>query len=251
MVTGAAGGIGRATVLRLAAEGARVACVDLDGAEDVARAVRAQGGDAMAFPADVTSFAAMEALGSAVREHWGRIDMAFANAGVPGAGSVLTVTEQHWASVLAVNLTGVMLTMRAVAPAMIAQAGGSIVATASVAAFQAFESAAAYAASKGGVIALVRQAAADLGRHGIRVNAIAPGMVPTGFLDETIALRGGAAGIAGASRDDIVARTAQSALLGRVGTPDEIASLVVFLASDESRWITGQTLTIDGGASAR
>lgn len=251
VVTGAAGGIGRGTALRLAAEGARVACVDREGAEAVVAEIGAAGGTSAGFVTDVTSLAAMEAMGAEVADRWGGIDFAFANAGLPGAGSVLTVTEDHWHKVIAVNLTGVLFTMRAVAPAMIARGGGSILATASVAAFVAYEDAAAYAASKGGVIALARQAAVDLGRHGIRVNTIAPGMVPTNFLDTTIALRGGAGGIANASRETIIERTAQSAMLGRVGTPDDIASLVVFLASDESRWITGQTITIDGGASAR
>lgn len=251
VVTGASGGIGRATVLRLAAERAAVACVDLYGAEDLVAEIRAAGGDAAAFPADVTSMADMEDMGRAVAARWGRIDFAFANAGIPGAGSVLTITEDHWNKVIAVNLTGVMLTMRAVAPTMIAQKSGSILATASVAAFVAYADAAAYAASKGGVIALARQAATDLGPHGIRVNAIAPGMVPTSFLDTTLAMRGSAGGIANASRDTVIERTAEASMLGRVGAPDEIAALVVFFASDESRWITGQVTTIDGGASAR
>lgn len=251
VVTGVAGGIGRRTALRLAEEGAAVACIDLHGATGVVNEISAAGGQAEAFDVDVTSLAGMEDAARAVKARWGRIDFAFANAGVPSAGSVLTTSEEHWAKVIGVNLTGVWLTMRAVAPAMIEQGSGSIVATSSVAAFIAFEGAAAYAASKGGVLALARQAAADLGPHGIRVNAIAPGMVPTSFLDQTIAMRGGAGGVADSSRANVIARTAQAGLLGRVGTPDEIASLVVFLASDDSRWITGQTVTIDGGLSAR
>lgn len=251
LVTGAAGGIGRTTAIRLAAEGASVACADLGNAQAVADEIRAQGGVAEAFDVDVTSLGATDELAARMKSLWGRIDFAFANAGVPSAGSVVNMSEEHWAKVIGVNLTGVWLTMRAVAPTMIEQKSGSIVATGSVAAFMAFQGAAAYAASKGGVIALARQAAADLGPHGIRVNSIAPGMVPTGFLDQTIAMRGGAGGVADSSRDNVIARTAQAGLLGRVGTPDEIASLIVFLAGDESRWITGQTITIDGGLSAR
>lgn len=251
VVTGAGSGIGRATALRLAAEGAAVCCVDLTAPGEVVAGIEAAGGSALAIAADVTSKATMTEMAARALERFGRIDCAYANAGIPGAGSVVSASEEHWTKVIAVNLTGVYLTMQAVAPAMIGQKSGSIIAQTSVAAFMAFEDAAPYAASKGGVMALARQAAADLGKHNIRVNAIAPGMVPTGFLDTTIALRGGAAGIENAGRDAIIARTAQAGLLGRVGTPDEIASLVVFLAGDESQWITGQTFVIDGGLSAR
>ncbi|MER2535145.1 MAG: SDR family oxidoreductase [Rhizobiaceae bacterium] len=251
IVTGASGGIGRATALRLAEEGASVGCVDLAAPTSVEKEIAAAGGAALAIAADVTKKATMDAMAEAVVRRFGRIDAVHANAGIPGAGSVITATEEHWSKVIAVNLTGIYLTMQAVAPIMVEQKSGSIIAMTSVAAFMAFEDAAPYAASKGGVMALARQAAADLGKHDIRVNAIAPGMVPTGFLDATIALRGGAAGVENATRDTVIARTAQAGLLGRVGTPDEIASVVVFLASDESRWITGQTFTIDGGLSAR
>jgi NAD(P)-dependent dehydrogenase (short-subunit alcohol dehydrogenase family) len=251
IVTGAAAGIGRATASRLAAEGARVACVDVEAPASLAEEIEQAGGQAAAIAADVTSRDAMQAMAAKTLDKWGRIDCAYANAGIPGAGSVVSATEEHWAKVIAVNLTGVWLTMQAVAPTMIRQKSGSIIVQTSVAAFMAFEEAAAYAASKGGVMALARQAAVDLGKHNIRVNAIAPGMVPTGFLDTTIALRGGAAGIENASRDTIVAKVAQAGMLGRVGTPDEIASLVVFLAGDESQWITGQTIVVDGGLSAR
>lgn len=251
VVTGAGSGIGRATAIRLAEEGARVVCVDLRPADDVAREIAAAGGEALSIAADVESLEAMDAMARTVLDRWGRIDCAYANAGVPGTGSVTTVDPDHWHKVIAINLTGVWLTMRAVAPAMMEQKSGSIIAQTSVAAFMAFEGAAPYAASKGAVMALARQAAADLGPYGIRVNSVAPGMVPTTFLDNTIAMRGGAAGVEGASRDKIIERVGQQGLLGRVGTPDEIASLVVFLASDESRWITGQTIVIDGGLSAR
>lgn len=251
IVTGAGAGIGRATAQRLAGEGASVCCVDLHAPDDLMSEIANAGGQAMAVAANVTSASELAAMAQAVLDRFGRIDCLHANAGIPGAGSVVTASEEHWSNVIAVNLTGVFLSMQAVAPAMIAQGAGSIIAQASVAAFMAFEDAAPYAASKGGVIALARQAAADLGKYGIRVNAVAPGMVPTGFLDATITLRGGAAGIENAGRDSVIARVAQAGLLGRVGTPDEIASLIVFLAGDESRWITGQTFVIDGGLSAR
>ena len=251
VVTGAGSGIGRASAIRLAREGAKVACIDLKPPADVVAEIGKAGGEALAIEADVTSRDAMQAMARTVLDAWGRIDCAYANAGIPGAGSVVTATAEHWDKVIAVNLTGVWLTMQAVAPAMIERKAGSIIVQTSVAAFMAFEDAAPYAASKGGVMALGRQAAADLGKHNIRVNAIAPGMVPTGFLDNTIALRGGAAGVENATRDTIVARVAQAGMLGRVGVPEEVASLVVFLAGDESQWITGQTMVIDGGLSAR
>lgn len=251
LVTGAASGIGQATAIRLAEEGARVACADMRLPQQTVDRIEAAGGTAMACEVDVTDAEGLTRMAAAVEQAWGRIDGLHANAGIPGAGSVVTASLDHWTQVLAVNLTGVFLTMKAVAPVMIRQQSGSIVVQASVAAFMGFEDAAPYAASKGGAIALARQAAVDLGVHNIRVNALAPGMVPTAFLDTTIQLRGGAAGQSGVSRDQIIAATAQRGLLKRVGGVEEIAALVAFLISDESAWITGTTITADGGLSAR
>lgn len=251
LVTGAANGIGRAVAVRLANEGARVACADLTAPGETVALIEGQGGTALGYELDVTDAAALERAVADIDAAWGRIDGLHANAGIPGAGSVVTATEEHWARVLEVNLTGVFLTMKAVAPVMIRQKSGSIVVQSSVAAFMGFEDAAPYAASKGGSMALARQAAVDLGPHNIRVNALAPGMVPTGFLDQTIELRGGAAGVSGASREQIIEATAQRGLLKRVGEVEDIAALVAFLLSDDSRWITGTTMTADGGLSAR
>jgi len=147
VVTGAGSGIGRATALRLAAEGAAVCCVDLTAPGEVVAGIEAAGGSALAIAADVTSKATMTEMAARALERFGRIDCAYANAGIPGAGSVVSASEEHWTKVIAVNLTGVYLTMQAVAPAMIGQKSGSIIAQTSVAAFMAFEDAAPYAAS--------------------------------------------------------------------------------------------------------
>jgi NAD(P)-dependent dehydrogenase (short-subunit alcohol dehydrogenase family) len=251
LITGARSGIGRATAIRFAAEGARVACVDVADPGDTVAEIRKEGGEAEGFAADVTSRTALEAVVVSVLGSWARIDAVYANAGIAGAGTAHELDEDHWHHVINVNLTGIWLTMRAVLPAMMEQRSGSIIVQGSVAALVGFEAAAPYAASKGGVIALARQAAVDYGEYGIRVNVIAPGMVPTQLLDDTIALRGGAAGVVGATRDAITARVADMTLLKRTGEPGEVADLALFLASDESRWITGATVVIDGGLTVR
>jgi NAD(P)-dependent dehydrogenase (short-subunit alcohol dehydrogenase family) len=251
MITGAGSGIGRAAAIRFAAEGARVACVDVTDPADTVDEIRRHGGEAEKFAADVTSRTDLETTVASVLRDWGRIDGLYANAGIAGAGTAHELDEEHWHHVLDVNLTGIWLTMRAVLPAMMQQKSGSIIAQSSVAALVGFEAAAPYAASKGGVIALARQAAVDYGEYGIRVNVIAPGMVPTQLLDDTIALRGGAAGVVGATRDTITARVADMTLLKRTGVPAEVADLALFLVSDESRWITGATMVIDGGLTVR
>ena len=191
-VTGARTGIGQAIALRLAEEGAAVVCVSRDSPQAVADEIVRSGGRALAVSCDVTVQENLdEAVGMAISA-WQRVDVCVANAGIPGTGTVETVSPEHWARVLDVNLTGVWRTMRAVLPIMVKQGVGSIITQASASALVGFENGAAYAAAKGGVLALTRQAAIDYGPAGIRVNAIVPGVVHTALLDETIALRGGA-----------------------------------------------------------
>lgn len=251
LLTGTSGGIGRRAAMAFAEAGAAVACLDLAGSPKAVAEVRAAGGQAIDLSADITSEESMADAVARTNAELGPIDVLWANAGIPGVGSVTGVTREHWDRVIAIDLTGAWITMRAVLPGMVERRQGSIIATASVSAFLGFEDSAPYTAAKGAVVALVRSAAVDYGRYGIRVNAVAPGMVPTQLLDDTIAMRGGAAGKVGASRDEITAQVAASNPLGRVGTPDDIAQLGVYLASDASSWVTGQTIVIDGGMSIR
>lgn len=249
LVTGAGSGIGRAAALRFAAEGAAVVCADLDG--DGAEATAAEAGrGAVALRTDVTSQADTERAAATAMERFGAVDVLYANAGIAGVGSAMDCDPAVWDRVVAVNLTGVWLSMRAVLPHMVRAGGGSIVNQASVGGLVGVPGIAPYAAAKGGVIALTRQAAVEHGPQGVRVNAIAPGTVPTPLVTATYQAR---AGISGAQGEDVerqLARTRTRYPIGRLGEVDDIANLALFLASDESSWITGGVYVIDGGMTA-
>jgi NAD(P)-dependent dehydrogenase (short-subunit alcohol dehydrogenase family) len=241
VVTGAASGIGRATARALAAEGARVGIADVDeaGGERVAAGIREAGGEAFFRRTDVCSLADLEAvLGEAADRH-GRLDVLVNNAAVSIAGSAGEMAEEDWARVVDVNLSGVWRGMRAAIPRMLAQGGGSIVNLSSVQARVGFVGWAGYAASKGGIDALTRQAAVEYAPRGIRVNAIVPGTIATEMNE----------GIMRASPDPeaVVAGWIAMHPMGRVGQPEEVAAAIVFLASDEASFITGELLRVDGG----
>jgi NAD(P)-dependent dehydrogenase (short-subunit alcohol dehydrogenase family) len=250
LVTGAGSGLGAGIARRLAAAGAAVVCVDLDAdaATSVASAIDEQGGAAEAVQGDVTNAAAMEEIARRAHREHGRIEIAVANAGIEGPGTVLSTSPEAWERVLAVNLTGVWLTARSVLPMMVEQGGGSIVATASLAGLVGIPNIASYAAAKGGVIALVRQMAADFASSGIRVNAICPGTVPTPLVHRSYASSGGVG--TGDSVEERLRTAAARYPLGRVGTVEDIAEAVLYLASDRSGWVTGIALPVDGGLSA-
>jgi NAD(P)-dependent dehydrogenase (short-subunit alcohol dehydrogenase family) len=248
LVTGAASGIGRTTALLLAREGARVACVDRT-ADGPAEEIRAAGGEAIAIIADVTSEEDMERKAAATLAEFGRIDVLHANAGVGGSGSAHEVSRADWQRVIDVNLTGVWLTAKAVLPAMLRQGSGSIVNTASVGGMIGIPGLAAYAAAKAGVIGLTRQMAADYAGRGIRVNAICPGTTWTPLVEATYA-GGGGAGAGTATLEEARARSVARYPLGRLGTTEEVAAYVLFLASDETAWTTGAVFVVDGGFTA-
>jgi NAD(P)-dependent dehydrogenase (short-subunit alcohol dehydrogenase family) len=247
IVTGAGSGIGAATAARFAEEGATVVCVDLNGdaAEKVAAAITGLGGRALAAAADVTSSPDLEGVTAATLSRFGNIDVCFANAGIAGPGSAADVDDATWAAVIDVNLTGVWRTARAVLPAMLERGRGSIINQASAGGIVGVPGVAAYAAAKGGVIALTRQMAVDYGPRGIRVNAIAPGTVPTPLLRASNA--GGGGLMTSAEDPDGIARRFP---LGRLGTPEDIASAAAYLACDDSAWVTGTVLVVDGGLTA-
>jgi NAD(P)-dependent dehydrogenase (short-subunit alcohol dehydrogenase family) len=249
IITGAGAGLGRAAACRFAAEQATVLCVDRDAstAEETAALIGEAGGQATALAADVTSPPAMEEMASVAVDRMAGIDVLYANAGIGGAGTVDGTDVDEWRRVLDVNLTGAWLSARAVVPVMRQQASGSIVLQASIAALVGIPAAAPYSAAKGGVLALARQMAVDLGSYGIRVNSICPGTVPTGLVAEMARHHSRAESH---EATEGLRRLGGKQPLGRLGTPEEIANIAVFLAADEASFVTGSTVVVDGGATA-
>jgi NAD(P)-dependent dehydrogenase (short-subunit alcohol dehydrogenase family) len=245
LVTGGGSGIGRATCIRFAEEGARVAIADVDAAqaEETARLVVAGTGRtdcSLVVPMDVTDADSCEAAVARVIERWGAIDVLVNNAGIAGVGTVEETSLDLWERVMAVNVRGVFLVARAVLPTMVADGRGSIINMSSTIAEIGLARRASYAASKGAVLALTRQMQADYAQHGIRVNALLPGTIHTPFVDRYLA----------ESYDDPVAGLAalrQRQLTGDLGKPEDVAAAALFLASDESRFVLGSGLFVDGG----
>jgi NAD(P)-dependent dehydrogenase (short-subunit alcohol dehydrogenase family) len=241
VVTGAASGIGRATARALAAEGAMVGIADVDeaGGERVAAGIREAGGKAFFRRADVRSLADLEAVVAEAADRGGRLDVLVNNAAVSVAGSAGEMSEEDWAEVVDVNLTGVWRGMRAAIPRMLAQGGGSIVNLSSVQARVGLLGWAGYAASKGGIDALTRQAAVEYAPMGIRVNAIVPGTIATEMNERIMA--------DSPDPDAVMAGWLAMHPMGRIGQPQEVAAAIVFLASDDASFVTGELLRVDGG----
>jgi 3alpha(or 20beta)-hydroxysteroid dehydrogenase len=247
VVTGAAGGIGRATAARFAAEGAAVVLVDVSaaGLEASVAAVKAAGAEALAVEADVTRAADVRRYVTAALDRFGGIDCFFNNAGILGAVSRLVdYPEDVFDRVMAVNVKGVWLGMKEVAPALRARGGGAIVNTASIAGMRSSPNLVAYTASKHAVIGLTRTAAYELVRDGIRVNAVCPAPVETPMARE---LEAGFSGKNPAAAHEAFTRTIP---MRRFGEPSEVAALVAFLCSPDASYINGGIYTVDGGAMA-
>jgi NAD(P)-dependent dehydrogenase (short-subunit alcohol dehydrogenase family) len=245
IVTGGAAGIGRACALALAREGARVAVADVDeaGGVETASAIRADGGEAFFRRADVGVTADMRELVQEAAGRWGRLDVLVNNAGVAISGSVTEISEEDWERVLSVNLSGVWRGMRFAIPEMLKTGGGSVINTSSVQSVVGFRGWAGYAASKGGINGLTRQAAVDYADRGIRVNAVLPGTILTPMNERILATAPDPSEV---ERDWLSLHP-----VGRLGQPEEVAALVVFLASDESSFITGELIRVDGGLVVR
>jgi len=247
IITGAGSGLGRAAARRFAAEGASVACVDLDrdGAEETVSAMGEQG---LVVTADVTTEADTARMVAETTDHFGVPTVLYANAGIGGRGAAGEVSLELWQAVLAVNLTGVWLSAKACLPAMIEAGGGSIINQGSITGLIGFPHSAAYTASKGGVISLTRQMAVDYAPQNVRVNAICPGVIETPLLRSAWAQ---AQGVPESEVDDLLAEHWHPQIpMGRLGRVDEIAAMALYLASDESAWTTGSILTVDGGQTA-
>jgi NAD(P)-dependent dehydrogenase (short-subunit alcohol dehydrogenase family) len=247
LVTGAAGGIGRAAAIRFAGEGARLGLVDVsrDGLRDSLAAVEKAGGTGMVVEADVTRAAEVARYAAAVAERWGGIDCFFNNAGILGAVRPLVdYPEETFDRVLAVNVKGVWLGLKTVAPLLRARGGGVIVNTASIAGLRGSRNLVAYTASKHAVVGLTRTAALELAPDGIRVNAVCPSPI------ETAMVRALEEGASPANPAAFHERMAATIPLRRYGTAEEVAALVTFLCSADANYITGGIYTVDGGAMA-
>lgn len=238
LVTGAASGIGRASARAFATAGARVVVSDLSarGGEETVQLIHDAGGEAAFIRADVSRAGEVAALVSGTVAQYGRLDYAHNNAGIVALGNIVDCTEEDWDRVIAVNLKGVWLCLKHEIPQMLAQGGGAIVNTASIAGLTGMPGGAAYGASKHGVIGLTKSAARQYAHANIRINAVCPGYTDTpmtDFIFERIP----------ASEQRIIAQHP----LGRLGTPEEIAAAALWLCSDAAAFVTGHPLVVDGG----
>jgi NAD(P)-dependent dehydrogenase (short-subunit alcohol dehydrogenase family) len=244
IITGAGSGIGRASALRFAEEGARVLAVDLaeDGVKETVTQIARAGGQAEALAADAAEDAVVADLVQKCLREWGGLEAVFANAGVPGpVDTILDVEAADWWPVLRVNLVGPFLAIKHAGRAMAAAGGGSIICTASVAGLRSGAGGTPYSASKAGVISLVQTAAYQLAGTGVRVNAICPGLIETGMTKPIYE------GARAAGKEH---KIGQLNPLKRGGQPREIAAMAAFLASDDASYVNGQAFAVDGGLSA-
>jgi NAD(P)-dependent dehydrogenase (short-subunit alcohol dehydrogenase family) len=243
LVTGASSGIGRATALAFAAEGARtvVADVAVEGSNETVEQIEAAGGEALFVKADVSQSDDVAAMVERTVAAYGRLDCAFNNAGIEGdMATTVDCSEDNWDRTIDVNLKGVWLCMKHEIPVMLDHGGGAIVNCASVAGLVGFRSLPAYSASKGGVIELTKTTALEYADAGIRVDAVCPGVIRTAMVERVVA-----------GHPEVEAQFTALEPVGRMGTPEEIASSVLWLCSPGASFVTGHALVADGGLVAQ
>jgi NAD(P)-dependent dehydrogenase (short-subunit alcohol dehydrogenase family) len=248
LITGAASGIGKATALVFAGEGAKVMCADVnaDGAEAVARQIVDTGGEAASVKVDVAKEAEVQEMIAQTVARWGRLDVLYNNAGIGYGMPVTQVPESEWDRLMDINLKGVFLGCKHAIPEMLKNGGGAIVNTASDAGLVGTAMLSPYCASKGGVVLFTKSLAVEWGAMGIRVNCVCPGVIRTPILDPFLQQ----AQAMGTTQEEIWERMARAHPVGRVGEPEEVGRAVAFLASDEASFITGVALPVDGGFQA-
>jgi len=245
IITGAGSGIGRATALLFAKKGAKVVVTDIDrkGGEETARMISGSGGEVIFVEANVSKASDVEKMVKTVVGKYRRIDVLFNNAGVELPKNVVATTEEELHRIINTNLIGEFLCLKFVIPHMIEQGGGSIINMGSVGGYVGYPDSAAYTASKGGVISLTRSTALDFAQHKIRVNCICPSIVLTPLVEGYIS---------GSKEPEKVRETFMTMQpIGRIAEAEEVAKVVLFLASEEASYITGAIIPIDGGYTAK
>jgi meso-butanediol dehydrogenase / (S,S)-butanediol dehydrogenase / diacetyl reductase len=241
IVTGAAAGIGRASALLFAQEGASLAAVDLDrdGNETLVSEIIKAGGRALAIAGDVSQFTDVQSIVRQTRQHFGRLDILFNNAGIVPHGKIHEIAEADWDRAMAINAKSMYLLCHEVVPLFLEQGSGVILNTSSATALRSVVDRAAYNASKGAVLALTRSMALDYVKNNIRVNCLCPGTIDTPSLDKRLSAFADPA----EARREFVARQP----MGRLGTAEEVAHAALYLVSDAAAFVTGTAFSIDGG----
>jgi NAD(P)-dependent dehydrogenase (short-subunit alcohol dehydrogenase family) len=250
VVTAAGSGMGRASAQLFAREGAKVVAADIDpkGGEETVELIRQHGGEAMFVQADVAKVRDMENMVTATVEAYGKLNILFNHAGVPGPRGLEDVEESEWDHSLGVLTKGGFFSCKFAVPEMRKTGGGSILFTSSISGFGGSPNSPLYSLAKGGIIMLVKSLALLLARDNIRVNCIAPGLVDTPMLPQFFGFK---PDTTDKSRDKIIEHALTLIPLGRFARPEDIAWAALFLASDESSYVTGTTLLVDGGFRAR